>query len=70
MKLKISKEWMMAMAEKEGDHEIGAASPEIVAKARALATARGHKNVDEEIVCEGGARRPVWYFYLEQAALG
>lgn len=35
--------------------------------ARKLALARGHLNLDEEIVCTGGKREPVWRFYRDEA---
>lgn len=69
MKMQISPEWFRRMAELEGDHDVGACSPEIAAKARELALARGHKDVDALITCEGGAKVPVWQFYIDQAAL-
>lgn len=69
MELKITPEWCRAAAEREGDADIGACSPEIAERARELARERGHKDVDELITCEGGAKIPVWQFYIGQAAL-
>lgn len=40
---------------------------ELEKRARELAAARGHKNLDEEIVCVGGRREPVWKFYRDEA---
>lgn len=69
MKLHFDSGWLKRAIEREGDHEVGACSPEIAGRARALATARGHKNIDEEIVTASGARVPVWQFYIDEAAL-
>ena len=34
------------------------------AKAREVAKARGHRDVDHIIICTDGERVPVWKFYL------
>jgi hypothetical protein len=70
MKLLIDAEWCRRAAEHEGDSEIGACSPELAQQARKLATARGHKDVDADIVTVTGAKVPVWQFYIEQALFG
>jgi hypothetical protein len=41
---------------------------EIEKRAREFAVAHGHRNPDEEIVCVGGRREPVWRFYRDEAA--
>ena len=38
-----------------------------IERAKALAMADGHKNIDELIVLKGGRRIPVWKFYMKQA---
>jgi hypothetical protein len=40
---------------------------ELEKRAREFAVAGGHKNPDEEIVCVGGQREPVWRFYRDEA---
>lgn len=69
MKLQISKEWAMKMAEREAGHSIGACSPEIAERAKQAALAHGHKSADEMIVCVDGTKRPVWEFYVGAAVL-
>lgn len=41
---------------------------QIVSRARALAKAKGHNNVEEPIVCSDGTTIPVWGFYIDKAA--
>ena len=69
MKMLISREWCLQAAEREGDCEVGACSPEIATLARELATARGHKDVEHLIVRLDGSKVPVWQFYITEAAL-
>ena len=46
-----------------------ACSQEIATKARGLALARGHKDVDELITCKNGSKVPAWQFYVTDAVL-
>lgn len=69
MKLDISKEWCINAAKREGDWSVTACSPEIAERAKELAKARGHKDLDELIVCSDGTKRAVWTFYIDGAAL-
>jgi hypothetical protein len=68
MKLDVTKEWCINAAKREGNFSVGAYSPEIAERAKELARARGHKNLDELIVCSDGTRREVWTFYIDGAA--
>jgi len=70
MKIEVDRDWCMNAAKREGDSEVGACSPEIAERAQALARARGHRDIFAEITTATGAKKPVWQFYIDDAALG
>lgn len=70
MKIEIDKNWCINAAKREGDAEIGACSPEIADRAKAMARERGHRDIYAEITTATGAKKPVWQFYIGDAALG
>jgi hypothetical protein len=68
MKILVTEEWCLRVAELEEDCEIGACSPAIADGARALAASRGF-DPDQTVYGAGGHPMPLWQLFVDETAM-